>query len=414
MVVSPRQPGSAMKPFLYALAFDRGATAATVLADVATTYQTARGPYHPRNYDRREHGPVRAREALGSSYNIPAVELANRIGPGVLLQGLRQAGFVSLARPAEYYGLGLALGNGDITLLELANGYRALANGGTWHPWRTMMVPSGESPGEARRVVSREAAALALDILADPDARAPAFGVRTPFEWPFRAAVKTGTSRHFTDNWAVGVTAGFTVAVWVGNFSGQPMEGVSGIAGAGPLLQRAMLLVARRRAPGELLTPAAAGLHPVTICRNSGKLAGPDCPTLVEYFIGSATPVESCDWHRGGTLTLPATFAEWEKRETGAAYIRSPARAVSAADPRPRRFTIISPASGDRYRIPPGVEPQFASIPLRATGADELVRWYVDRLPATTGRWHLQSGRHEVVAVAGGVRDSVTITVEAP
>jgi penicillin-binding protein 1C len=411
MVVGPRQPGSTMKPFLYALAFDRGVTAATVLADVVTTYQTARGPYHPRNYDRREHGPVRAREALGSSYNIPAVGMADRIGPGALLQGLHLAGFTSLSRPAEYYGLGLALGNGEVTLLELANGYRALANGGVWHPFRTSLMSAGGSPGEARRVVSRESAALALDILADPDARAPAFGVRTPFEWPFRAAAKTGTSRHFTDNWAVGVTAGFTVAVWVGNFSGQPMDGVSGITGAGPLLQRAMLLVAQRRDPGELLTPVAAGLHPVTVCRASGMLPGPDCPALVEYFIGATAPEKICDWHRDGALTLPVAFAEWQVRTTGPNSVPVP---VAASLGTSHRFVITSPEPGDRYRIPPGVEPRYASIGLRAAGSAEPVRWYVDGRAAPGGRWPLQPGEHEVLAVSGGVRDSVTFTVEAP
>ncbi|MEZ0333448.1 MAG: transglycosylase domain-containing protein, partial [Gemmatimonadales bacterium] len=126
MVVSPRQPGSALKPFLYALAFDRGYTPATVLPDIARVYQTSTGPYAPRNYDRRYHGPVRAREALGSSYNVPAVELAERLGVSSLLGVLRGAGFTSLGRGAEFYGLGLALGNGDVSLLELANGNKSV------------------------------------------------------------------------------------------------------------------------------------------------------------------------------------------------------------------------------------------------------------------------------------------------
>ena len=134
MVISPRQPGSALKPFLYGLAFDRGFTPASILADIPRTYQTSTGPYHPRNYDRRYHGPVRARDALASSYNIPAVELAQQLGAGSLLQTLHLAGFASLHESADYYGLGLSLGNGDVSLLELANGYRALANRGVWHP----------------------------------------------------------------------------------------------------------------------------------------------------------------------------------------------------------------------------------------------------------------------------------------
>lgn len=313
MVVSARQPGSALKPFLYALAFDRGATAATVLADIAKTYQTSSGPYHPRNYDRTYHGPVRAREALGSSYNVPAVELANRIGYATLLHGLHQAGFASLSRSAEHYGLGLALGNGDVTLLELANGYRALANGGIWSPARWWAGQPDKTAG--MRVVSSQSAALALDILSDPVARIPAFGLRTPFDWPFRAAAKTGTSRHYTDNWAAATTGRFTVAVWVGNFNGQPMQGVSGVTGAGPLLHRAVLVVSQRYSPGNLIRPEDAGLVPVSICRVSGLRATTDCPGMTEYFRPGLEPTGFCHWHEGGVVHLPTEYAEWAAQE---------------------------------------------------------------------------------------------------
>src|SRR5688500_9944829 len=186
MVVSPRQPGSALKPFLYGLAFDRGYSPASILPDIATVYQTSTGPYAPRNYDRRFHGPVRAREALGSSFNLPAVELANRLGTAELLATLSRAGLASLDRDAEHSGLGLALGTGDVTLLELANGYRALANGGMWSPVRWL---ADDGPRmESRRVMSAGAAALVMDILADPVARIPGFGPVTPLEFPFRAA----------------------------------------------------------------------------------------------------------------------------------------------------------------------------------------------------------------------------------
>ncbi|HWA17083.1 MAG TPA: penicillin-binding protein 1C, partial [Gemmatimonadales bacterium] len=309
MVMSERQPGSALKPFLYALAFDRGATPATVLADIARTYQTASGPYHPRNYDRKYHGPVRAREALGSSYNVPAVELANQIGYATLLHGLHDAGFASLRRNPDHYGLGLALGNGDVTLLELANGYRALARGGVWSP--VSWWAGAPEPTAGTRVVSPQSAALALDILADPVARIPAFGLRTPFDWPFRAAAKTGTSRHYTDNWAVATTARFTVAVWVGNFSGQPMQGVSGVSGAGPLLHRAVLVTAARYAPGNLVRPEDAGLVSAQICRVSGLRATRDCPAMTEWFKPGTIPSAVCHWHDNGEVHLPVEYAEW-------------------------------------------------------------------------------------------------------
>lgn len=428
MVMSERQPGSALKPFLYALAFDRGATPATVLADIATTYQTTTGPYHPRNYDRTYHGPVRAREALGSSYNVPAVELANRVGYATLLNGLHDAGFASLRRSADHYGLGLALGNGDVTLLELANGYRALARGGVWSPVSWWAGQPEATSGT--RVVSAQSAAMALDILSDPVARIPAFGLRTPFDWPFRAAAKTGTSRHYTDNWAVATTARFTVAVWVGNFSGQPMQGVSGVTGAGPLLHRAVLATASRYAPGNLIRPEDAGLVSAQICRVSGLRAGPDCPTMTEWFKPGTIPTAVCHWHDNGEVHLPAEYAEWAATQTGwsatSVGANSPAAetgrgAYGKGDPegspdtrRAEPFRITSPANGDRYRIPPGVDASYATIGLRASGGSGTgaLRWFADGQPVTTGRWQLRSGTHTLRAVQGGVADEVTISVD--
>jgi penicillin-binding protein 1C len=405
MVVSPRQPGSALKPFLYALAFDRGHTAATVLPDVPHSFATPLEPYRPQNYDRRFHGPVRARVALASSYNVPAVELADRVGVDALLRTLHRAGFASLSQSASHYGLGLALGNGDVTLLELANGYRTLANGGAWSPVRYTPAGEGEPRPSGERVVSARAAALVLDVLGDADARTPGFGSETPFDFPFPAAAKTGTSRHFTDNWAVGVTQNFTVAVWVGNFTGRPMEGVSGITGAGPLLYRSMLAVASRRAPGVLPGPEAAGLVPVRICRLSGLRATDGCESAVEWFMPGTEPTRDDDWERGGRLTLPAEYAEWAAGQGG----RWAAAVARGADD---RFRIVAPRNGDRYSVPVGVPGRYATLPLHATGRGGPVRWYVDGREVAGGRWTLSPGDHTVrAAAASGEADEVRITV---
>ena len=423
MVVSPRQPGSALKPFLYGLAFDRGVTAATVLPDLPKTYQTTLGPYRPKNYDRRFHGPVRAREALGSSYNVPAVELADRIGVASLLRTLRAAGFATLTHGAEYYGLGLSLGNGDVTLLELANGYRGIANGGVWRPvrWRSDSQTVRLSD---RRFMSLQAAALVIDILSDPVARIPSFGVETPLDFPFRAAAKTGTSRHFTDNWAVATTATFTVAVWVGNFNGRPMQGVGGITGAGPLLHRAVLLTARRYPPGDLPEPAPAGLVAARVCRLSGLLATPDCPALDEWFLPGTAPTRTCDWHQGGRIAWPAEYIEWatsvgqsDGRTVG---LSAPTgQTVRLSDrptlPTPAPFRILSPQDGDRYTLPVGVDPRYATLALRAAGgpgSGASIRWFVDGRPVAGERWTLAPGRHAIRAeTVRGERDEVRIDV---
>src|SRR5438093_7408678 len=423
MVVSPRQPGSALKPFLYGLAFDRGYTPASVLPDVPRAYATSTGPYQPRNYDRRFHGPVRAREALASSYNVPAVELADQVGAASLLRVLHGAGFGSLTRSAQYYGLGLALGNGDVTLLEVANGYRGLAAGGVWSAveWRSV-GPDARSAGD-RRFISAGSAALVLDILADPTARIPGFGVETPFDFPFPAAVKTGTSHHFTDNWAVGVTGGFTVAVWVGNFDGQPMRGVSGVSGAGPLLHRAMLVTARRHAPDELPSPGGAGATRVRICALSGLRATGGCADLDEWFLPGTTPQKECDWHQGGMVVWPAEYVEWAE-QNGRTSPPGPLSTTwrggkggeAAAGGGGAQFQIVSARSGDRYEIPPGIDSRYATIALRASTVpgDGTIQWFIDGRRVFESRWVLEPGTHVVRAVtASGASDEVLIEVAA-
>jgi penicillin-binding protein 1C len=417
MVISERQPGSALKPFLYGLALDRGVTAASILPDIPKGYATATGSYSPRNYDRRFRGPVRAREALASSYNVPAVELASRMGTSSLLHTLHLAGFESLRQDAEHYGLGLALGNGDVTLLELANGYRALAMGGEWRPWSWRPVMRGSTLGTPRRVVSRVASAILLDMLSDPSARIPGFGTSTPFDFPFPTAVKTGTSRHFTDNWAVATTHGFTVAVWAGNFSGRPMQGVSGVTGAGPLLHRVVMETARRVAPGALTTPAEAGALGVPVCRLSGLRATPACAQLTEWFVAGTEPAATDDWEQGGRITLPAEYAEWSRQELRPVTVSispAPAGKVRDDDRTVAHFRIVSPLDGDRYAIPPGIEARYATISLRAGGVGaERVRWSIDGAAHDGGRWPLSVGAHLLRAVSSrGESAEARIVVE--
>ena len=423
MVGSPRQPGSTLKPFVFGLAFDRGYTAASVLPDVPRVYQTATGPYRPRNYDRVYHGPVRARDALASSYNVPAVELTERLGTQSLLHTLRLAGFASLDRGADYYGLGLALGAGDVTLLEIANAYRSLANGGLWRPVAWLEGDGGRGKGEGeRRVVSAGAAAVVLDILADPAARLAGFGAGSALELPFPAAAKTGTSRHYTDNWAVVTTAGFTVAAWVGNFTGRPMRGVSGVTGAAPLAHRIALAAAARYAPGALPTPAAAGARLAPICRLSGLVPGGRCPVATEWLPAGAGPRDTCTWHGPAGIDLPVEYAEWAAAAAGPGGVRTELAAAvtlgTGAPPRvaaaPAGLHIVSPRNGDTYRVPPGTDPRYATIALRAAGAapGEAVRWRVDGRPAPGARWTLVPGRHVfTVETRSGGSASATIDV---
>jgi penicillin-binding protein 1C len=263
-----------------------------------------------------------------------------------------------------------------------------------------------------------------LDILSDPVARVPGFGIETPFDFPFPTAVKTGTSHHYTDNWAVAVTGGFTVAVWVGNFSGRPMRGVSGVTGAGPLLHRTVMDVARRYAPGALPTPASAGAVRIAVCRLSGLRATPHCPVTEEWVLpgepgGPGGPAGTqCDWHRSdGTVAWPAQYAEWVAQNglgrPGAppAPASAHAAALAAAS---RSLRIVSPLDGDEYEVPPGVDPRYATVALRAAGepGDDPVRWTVDGRAVESARWELRPGTHTIRALgASGRSAAVTIQV---
>lgn len=366
-----RQPGSALKPFLYGLAFERGASPSDGIDDAPTF---AVGGFAPRNYDESFHGLVPLRQALACSYNAPAVKLAERVGVPAFLATLHAFGFESLDAPAERYGAGLALGNGEVTLRELAGAYAALARGGVVLPVReTMDAPTGP----AHRALSREAAYLVAHVLSDNDARSPAFGWDSALRLPFPFAAKTGTTKDYKDNWAAGFTPDWTVAVWVGNFDGKPMRRVSGVTGAAPLLRDAALAMERRY--GARPFPVPAGIREALICPLSGKLAGARCPGATrEVFLRGREPGTSC----------PLAHDE----------------AVAAAAPAGPRLSF--PRPGDVFRVDPATPRAAQALPVAAEPEDAGWRWLLDGKDtgATGGRAFLPltPGVHVVRAVAAG------------
>ena len=230
-VIARRQAGSTLKPFLYGLAIEkRLLTAASVLDDSPLHIPTERGLYVPHDYDHRTRGAVSVRTALASSLNIPAVRTQMLVGTEPFAERLRLAGF-DLRRPGEFYGFSLALGTADVSLYELVNAYRMIAEGGIRSPLRL----SPAAPGRPKRVMGRDAAYIIADILADRSSRSIAFGLDNPLTTRFWSAVKTGTSKDMRDNWCVGFSSRYTVGVWVGNFTGEPMWNVSGVSGAAPV-----------------------------------------------------------------------------------------------------------------------------------------------------------------------------------
>ena len=243
-VQAPRQAGSTLKPFLYGLAIERRLiTAASVMDDTPLDIDTGSGMYVPQNYDRNFKGHVSARTSLASSLNIPAVRTILLTGQDSFYNLLQDVGLSTLPEPAEYYGPSLALGSAEVTLLELANAYRTLANGGLYS---TVSVQPGKAGAGKRRVIDAGAAFIVSDILADRAARSMTFGLRNELGTNFWSAVKTGTSKDMRDNWCVGYSERYTVGVWVGNFDGRPMWDVSGVTGAAPVWHDVMAYLHQR------------------------------------------------------------------------------------------------------------------------------------------------------------------------
>lgn len=230
-VLALRQPGSTLKPFLYAQAIaERRMTAASLLEDSPAAIPTTSGLYIPQNYDRHFKGWVSARTALGASLNVPAVRTLVMVSPDAFQKQLVRLG-LPLAESGDFYGYSLALGSAEVSLLNLANAYRALANGGRASP--TTLLPG--KPAPAPQALDPRAAFIVGDILSDPMARARTFGTDSVLATRFWSAVKTGTSKDMRDNWTMGFSRRYTVGVWVGNASGAPMWDVSGMHGAAPI-----------------------------------------------------------------------------------------------------------------------------------------------------------------------------------
>jgi penicillin-binding protein 1C len=298
-VLARRQPGSTIKPFVYALALERRlVTAASLLDDAPLALDGGGALYRPRNYDERFRGTVNVREALAGSLNVPAVRVAAMLGPEPLFERLQRAG-LRLAESAGYHGHALALGSADVTLLDLTNAYRALAlaavGRGAGAPRWSAGQPMAASPSSAAAPLFEPAAAwLVAHILADPAARAASFGLDSPLVTRGFGAMKTGTSKDMRDNWCIGFTDRYTVGVWVGNAAGRPMHGVSGVSGAAPVWRE---LVAHLHAA----RPARAPAPPAALARVGDEwfLAGTSPPAAA----GRAAPF-GISAPREGTIVL--------------------------------------------------------------------------------------------------------------
>ncbi|MBX3000014.1 MAG: transglycosylase domain-containing protein [Caldilineaceae bacterium] len=486
--LSQRQPGSAIKPFTYAAALDpiwiaragldRPLTPASILPDLPTAFPGGRGDalikamdgdlfedgaYVPKNYDLRYHGPVSVREALANSYNIPAVHVLQYVGVFTMQQLATEAGIRSFGGE---YGLALTLGGGEVSLLDLTKAYGIFPRGGERLETRAILeirnvrecgtanAECGTAGGDSSRnsqfatrnsqsqVISPEAAYLITDILSDRVARIPAFGEGSVLNLPFPAAAKTGTTTDWRDNWTVGYSAERLVGVWVGNADNTPMQGISGIDGAGPIWQDIM----RAAHP----TPPAPFRKPLriiesTICAPSGLLPSPDCPRLRgERFIAGSEPTRADDQFQRIPIDLSTglrataetppervvervywllgpAYADWARAQgipqppptthcgMGIAECgieNSPSLAAPDVGRTQSALILTAPIGASAYAIHPGVPPERQRIPVGGYVADgrpwHSLRLVVNGIPILTaeeavrldGWWVLTKGEH--------------------
>ncbi|WP_293044048.1 transglycosylase domain-containing protein [Moorena sp. SIO1F2] len=470
-----RQPGSTLKPFLYHLALEqRIIRPNTVLADIPTYYAIPGARlYSPTDYSETFLGPVRIRVALANSLNIPAVRVLEKVGVSNFLLHLHQLGFEHLTQSPEHYGLGLTLGSGEVSLWELARAYLTLARLG--QPTSVVTTLSSPSPNrddlsvyrrqgrqESKQLSDHRASkqsplfklpysnakgeqpnnlkhsnlkhsnlelstlstwALITDILSDPQARAQGFGVDSVLNLPFPAAVKTGTSSNFRDTWTVGFTKNYTVATWVGNFNGEPMEQVSGVIGAAPLWHRIMLHLHQSQEPAPFQAPPGLVQRPV--CALSGLRPTPACPTVVqEYFY----PDDLQDYERQsdtfyqmtsvGTnqqspqyiVNLPDEYNEWLARQP-------------QGNLAPGKLKILSPREGDLYMLYPTESDQDSNsavqrLEFKVAGLkSESVEWWLNGEKLTSNSsnsffWPLGPGDWTLEVKSGDISDRVTFKVQ--
>jgi len=439
----PRSPGSALKPFVYALALERGEiTPATVLDDLH------RGAGGIVNADELFLGPLLPRVALANSRNVPAADLVARIGVDEVYSFLRDLGLHQGREPARRYGLGLAIGGLPVTLESLVRAYSALALDGRL---ANLVWYDGESPRATPRVLSEDTARQMALFLSDPMARLPSFVRMGSTEYPFPVAVKTGTSSRFRDAWTVAFSSRYLLGVWVGDPGFRSMNRLTGYRSAAELAQRILLHLHRDQTQGldDVGFPPPRGFDAVRVCALTGERATDACDrVLVEWFRPGEEPVDECRAHvrlavdvrtgRAATartphrlievrtfVDLPPRYAAWAAaaglpRPPGPTAT-APLGPASTGDGGASRLRILSPENGVHLLLDPETPADRATLALKAVVDPPVpqVVWYVDGRPFRVvdypygARWKLTPGDHVFQArLAQGSAASALVRVQ--
>ncbi len=401
LATAPRSAGSALKPFLYLEAIDRHlATAASLLPDTEEAVRAAYPDYDPRNYNERFLGPVRLREALGNSLNVPAVVTLAKTGARETFGKLESWG-LDFRGGFDACGAGFILGNAEVSLLDMAGAYASLARGGnSWKP----TILTGE-PVEPHPCGSAAACAIITDILCDNEARRISFGNASPLNVSQRVAVKTGTSSGFRDGWCVGFTNEHTVAVWTGNPDGSPMNSALAVRSAAPVWNAIVCFLLSSDDSAVPEPRENAGLESVFIARETGLLPRPGEPVVREWFLRGTAPTESsAGMYRciagKETLVLPASYAAW---------CAGPQNRIGAvADA--KRFEILFPKDGAVFTLNPALPHGQQELIPQST--DPACEWFANGKKLSPAKLLLEPGEFTLSARSGGQERAASFRVE--
>jgi len=409
------QPGSCLKPFLYALALDSGFSPADTIPDLPTVFGS-REAYIPSNFNNRFNGPVRFRIALASSLNIPAVYLLERVGVRSFEEFLVGLGFDSIKEKMGSHGTGLALGNAEVSLEEMVRAFSSFPRGGS--PAELTWIEDEKSSPQ-QPLMSQYAAWIIADILSDKPSRFVGFGPAPVMATPFASMFKTGTANQFQHIWALGATKKFTAGVWMGNFSGETVIGSTGSSIPARIVSRLLSAMEEAAAVNTVTTNAAAsiaanpagamppGTAETQVCALSGMSAGRYCTGLAREWIRINDMPASCTWHTQAGLFYPPEYRSWltERFRSGGTRQEGSGR-------------IRIPVSGSVYYLDPSLPPQAQALRIETCGFGQDALLYEDGIllgslnHAGVYSLPLSRGHHTVfVEDSGGALASVEFEV---
>ncbi|MCP5464913.1 MAG: transglycosylase domain-containing protein [Deltaproteobacteria bacterium] len=415
-----RQPGSSLKPFAYLTALQKDFSPHLVLPDVPLHFESPVGSYQPENYDRLFRGPVLMRVALASSLNVPAVALLDQMGVMPFYNNLKRLGFSNLSEEADHYGLGLVLGNVEVSLWELVRAYSVFANDGQVCELRFLEDNKKKNCVLGDAFFDANDTRVIRDFLSDNRARSLAFGSESPFAFDFPVMVKTGTSQGFRDNITIALTPTHTIGVWVGNFDGTAMNGVSGVTGAGPIASEIVHHLYLKNPWGDFQKPA---LKKQILCALSGQTPGEHCSHVVAEYTKPTESLDSCSVHRAVTVSredgsrvcaqdqnvshkviwdLPAVYNEWlleNHRDKVLPSFASECLTLKKDSFAKQGTELLSPKDGSRFRLDrkrPRAAQELSVQLLKRTQGPVRVLLDQNELSAPY-RFVLQEGAHQII-----------------